>query len=335
MKSMDVHITRLLLLSIISFWSLSSVTRAQNTDSASRVISVKYSNLRDSELKSEKASGIEDIETRYQTEKKELRIAAMEKERKMGITLTIVGAALGLAIIGLSLFKQRITKNKEIIAQQRILQLEKEKQLVATQAILDGETAERARLARDLHDGLGGMLSAIKLNLHEVKRGIHLEGEDAIRFNQALEMLETSAKELRQVAHNMMPEALTRFGLKTSLQDFIRNVPNAYFHYFGDDVRIDPKLEVMIYRTAYELVNNAIKHAEAEDIHVQLVQQPDSVSLTVHDDGKGFNPDEIGEGNGLANIKRRVQSFNGTINIFSCASEGTEVNVEFKITAAA
>lgn len=289
-----------------------------------------YKNAIDARAGENFQRSLSEMEVKYETEKKELRIMAMQKEKRLGITLSIAGALLALAFIALLFFRQRITKHKEVIAEQKIVQLEKEKQLVATQSILDGETAERTRLARDLHDGLGGMLSVIKLNLYDVKKGIHLDSNEVIHFNQALEMLETSTKELRRVAHNMMPESLSRFGLKTSLDDFIRNIPGAHFHYFGNDQRLNPKLEVMVYRIAYELVNNAIKHADADSINVQLVQRPDSISLTVQDDGRGFDVDEIADGSGLQNIKSRVRSFNGFINIFSKPAEGTEVNVEFK-----
>lgn len=290
-----------------------------------------YRNVIDTRANENYQHSLSEMEVKYQTEKKELKIASMKKEKKLGITLTVLGAALALAVITLLSLRQRIINHKKEIAEQKIIQLEQEKKLVATQAVLDGETAERTRLARDLHDGLGGMLSVIKLNLYDVKKGVHIEGEDALRFNQALEMLESSTRELRRVAHNMMPEALSRFGLKTSLKDFVRNIPNATFHFFGDDKRLEPKLESMIYRTAYELVNNALKHAHANNINIQVIQHPDTISLTVEDDGKGFITTETSDGQGLQNIHYRVQSFGGSMNVFSQPAEGTEINVEFKI----
>ena len=274
---------------------------------------------------------LSELEVNYETEKKELQIASMLRERKLGITLSILGAVLTLVSIGFLINRQRAIRHKKLIAEQKILQLEQEKQLVATQAILDGETSERTRLARDLHDGLGGMLSVIKLNLYEVKKNLILEAEDVQRFNHALNMLNDSVGELRRVAHNMMPEALSRFGLKTSLQDFVHNIPNARFHYFGEDQRLNPKLEIIVYRTAYELVNNALKHAKASMINVQLVQHPDTVSLTVQDDGTGFDAQRKQDGNGLSNIQNRVASFNGQMSIFSAPNQGTEITVEFKI----
>ena len=290
----------------------------------------KYRLLIDKRASEEYQQSLSEMQTKYETEEKDIKISSMQKQGQFYGTM-LVSAILGLLLLTvILLLRQKNIKAKKQLAEQKVVQLEQEKQLVATQALLDGETAERTRLARDLHDGLGGMLSAIKLNLNDVKKGIHLDENDIIRFNQALEMLETSKKELRRVAHNMMPEALSRYGLKTSLQDFVRNISKAKFHYFGDDTRLDPKLEVMVYRTAYELINNALKHAEAKTINIELVQQPDSVSLTVQDDGKGFNPEIIKDVNGLQNIKSRVESFNGTMNIISLPGEGTEINVDFK-----
>ena len=290
----------------------------------------KYKNVIDKRANESFQQSLSEMEVKYDTEKKQLRIASLEKNRKITLLTALAGAAVLLMVIMFLFYRQHISNHKKEKAEHQVIQLEREKQLVAAQAVLDGETAERTRLARDLHDSLGGMLSVIKLNLYDVKKGMHLDGEDLVRFNQALEMLETSAKELRRVAHNMMPEALSRFGLKTSLKDFIRNIPNAYFHYFGEDQRLEPKMEAMIYRSASELVNNALKHAEAGQINVQLLQHPDSISLTVQDDGKGFDTTAISDGHGLQNIRNRVESFGGTMNIFSQAAEGTEINLEFK-----
>ena len=116
-----------------------------------------------------------------------------------------------------------------------------------------------------------------------------------------------------------------------ALQDFCDSLPNAQFHFFGDDRRLESKLEIMVFRSVHELVNNAIKHAEAQSIHVQIVQQVDRVSLTVQDDGRGFDPNERAKGSGLRNIRTRAQSVGGELTLFSEPGKGTEVNVEFKI----
>lgn len=227
--------------------------------------------------------------------------------------------------------RNKNTKAKKQLADNKVIQLEQEKQLVATQSVLEGETAERTRLARDLHDGLGGMLSAVKLNLFDMKKDVIIEEEDVFRFNKVLEMLDKSMRELRRVAHNMMPESLSRYGLNIALSDFCDSLPNVKFHRFGNNERLNQKLEIIVYRTVHELVNNALKHAEATEINVQLLQEEDRVSVTVQDNGKGFDPTVKTDGIGLISIQNRVTSFNGTMNICSKTGEGTEVNVDFKV----
>jgi len=133
------------------------------------------------------------------------------------------------------------------------------------------------------------------------------------------------------VAHHLMPETLSRFGLKPAVGDFCKTIPSIHFNYFGDESRLNPKIEVMVYRCIYELVNNALKHAGAKKIFVQILQRSDGIAFTVEDDGCGFDPSILTEGSGLRNIRTRVAAYNGIINIDSKAGEGTEVNVELRI----
>ncbi len=274
---------------------------------------------------------IAELGIKYETEKKEMQIALMQKERKLMLWLGVfIGAALLLLLIVL-LFRQRLINQKKKLAEQQVAQLEQQQQLIATKAVLDGETMERTRLARDLHDGLGGMLSAVKFNLHDMKQGTILEPADVTRFDKAMNMLDESINELRRVAHNMMPESLSRYGLKTALDDFCGNMSNVHFHYFGSECRLDRSLEIMLYRTILELVNNAIKHSDAKNIHVQVVQEPDRIALTVQDDGKGFDTQIETGGTGLKNIENRIESFNGSFEIYSKPGAGTEISAEFKL----
>lgn len=185
---------------------------------------------------------------------------------------------------------------------------------------LDSEIAERRRLARDLHDGLGGMLSVVKLNMYR---------ED--NLPKAKELLEQSMIELRRIAHHLMPEALHRYGLKASLEDFCNSVPAVKFRFYGEDVRLDKRFEVLIYHSAYELINNAIKYANAEIIHVQLVQDKYRVSLSVQDNGIGFDPLLTTEGTGLESIKERITKIGGIMNIDSSPTKGTGIYIEITL----
>lgn len=264
-----------------------------------------------------------DMEVKYETEKKALHIATLEKEKQLYIWLSILGGFVLLLALCIAFYRNRLNI-------QKVKQLEQEKLLIATQSELDGETAERTRLAQDLHDGLGGMLSAVRLNLIDVNTSTGSDMLGTNRFDKALDMLEKSINELRRVAHHIMPESLMRYGLRTAIEDFCHAIPYANFQFFGDEQEIDKRLAIVIYRSAFELVNNALKHADATVINVQLLIDNGLIALTVQDNGKGFNPENIQSGSGLKNIRTRISVYNGKMNIYSSPENGTEVTIEIE-----
>lgn len=272
-----------------------------------------------------------ELETKYEIKKKNSWIETLEQERKLIYWLSGSGILIFILLVTLLFFRNQIVKHQKVIAEQQIVQLKQEKQLIANQSILEGETAERSRLARDLHDGLGGMLSVVKLNLKGITTEAFVEHEDVKRYGKVLSMLDDSIKELRRIAHHLMPPSLLRDGLKASLLDFCNDIPSVQFHYFGNEHRLDNRLEILIYRSAYELVNNALRHAEATTINLQLVQEDDRVSLTVQDDGKGFDQGTVKKGMGLESVNNRVASFEGKMSIYSSPGAGSEINIEFQL----
>ncbi len=270
-----------------------------------------------------------DMEVKYETEKKEMRITSLEKEKTLYIWLGVTGITILSLAFGMLFFRNRLNMQKRKVAEQQVRQLEQEKQLIAAQAVLEGEATERSRLARDLHDGLGGLLSVVKLNLKEVKSYATMDNTDVVHFGKAVEMVDESIVELRRVAHHIMPESLMRYGLRVSLEDFCRAIPMASFHYYGSDTRLDSRMEVLIYRCAYELMNNAVKHSDATIINMQLIVDG-VVSLSVQDNGCGFDPAMVASGTGLENLRARVSVYNGKMNIYSSPEKGTEVNIEIE-----
>jgi len=279
-----------------------------------------------------------EMQAKYETEKKELKISALEEEKRLVIWLSITGGVVLLLALATFFFlwrwtiqKKRIAEQQRLLAEQQVIQLEQERQLVATQSVLDGETRERARLARDLHDGLGSILTGAKLNLMEMKKGVKSEYADKEHFDKTLVLLDESIREMRRVAHHLMPDSLSRFGLKAAVSDFCSNLPSVRFAYYGEESRLEPKLEAMIYRSVHELVNNALKHSEANNIIVQIIKEDDRIAFTVQDDGRGFDPSAVNQGMGLQNIRTRVDSYNGIFDIDSRTGEGTEINVEIQL----
>jgi signal transduction histidine kinase len=196
----------------------------------------------------------------------------------------------------------------------------KEKQLIAAKAMLEGKKEERKRLARDLHDGLGGMLSAVKIALVA----------DDVDLPFLREKINYCIEELARVAHHLMPASLSRFGLKAALEDYCLSFSNVKFHFFGEDRRFDERIEFEVYCCACELVNNSFKHSGATNIDLQLMLTGDHVMLTVYDDGCGFDQTLASKGAGLRNIKERIEVFNGKIDINTSPGNGTETNIELK-----
>jgi signal transduction histidine kinase len=306
--------------------------------------------LKDSVFKDKNQRQINYLGALYQSEKKEKEINQLQSEKQISeLTIkrrNVVIYALFVTIallLGISFLIYRNIRNKHIIVEQdleierqKIKELEKDRQIVATHAVLQGEETERKRLAQDLHDGLGGLLSGVKLKLTNMKGNFVLSQEYVNHFDNALSLLDNSISELRRVAHNMMPESLVKYGLKDALQDFCNQIDSdkkvkIHFQFFGEEKRIESSIETTVYRIAQELINNSLKHAEASELIVQLILKEARVHLTVQDNGKGFDPNTVDttKSAGLKNIRARVESFGGRIDLISTPGQGTEVTVEF------
>lgn len=273
---------------------------------------------------------------RFETEKKDaqlqLQSATLDKRKTWNI---ILGGTVGFIML-LSLLSYRNYRTRQNLQQQRITELETEKQLAATEAVLKGEEQERSRMAKDLHDGLGGMLSGIKYSLSNMKQNLIMTPDNAQAFERSIDMLDTSIKEMRRVAHNMMPEALLKFGLDEALKDFCNDVHNSgvikvnYQSIGLEGAVIENTRAITIYRIVQELLNNSIKHAAASQAIVQLSKSADNISITVEDDGKGFDTAVLksAKGMGWSNIQNRVEFLKGKMDVKSSAEKGTSVFIE-------
>ena len=259
-------------------------------------------------------SGLSQMEVLYETEKKEAQIAALDKER--GLYLWLLAAAIGLIVLLAVLFIYRHLAHR------------RQKALLAAKVALETETKERRILARDLHDSLGSMLSLLRIKY--LTPDLSPKGEGS----EYLKLLDATIEELRRVAHHLMPEELLRNGLVSALHDFAVSVPAATFQHFETEEVTTPlstrrggvgeAIELTLYRCAYELVNNAMKYAEATHIGIQLMQTAREVTLTVSDNGKGMAD---GNGMGLQNIRERIAPYHGTLRIVTSENEGTEINL--------
>ena len=157
-------------------------------------------------------------------------------------------------------------------------------------------------------------------------------------FERSLDMLDTSIKELRRVAHNMMPEMLTKFGLDEALKEYCNTINTAKllivkYQSLGMEARLDKSIEIIIYRIVQELLNNTMKHAAATEVFVQLIRDGNRLNVVVEDNGKGFDASlpENNKSAGLTNVRSRVDYLKGQLDIHAEPGKGTLVNIEFNI----
>jgi signal transduction histidine kinase len=310
----------------------------------------KYIDAADAVSSDEARKQMNFVNAKFKARERTFEIEKLETEKKVqhvtiqrrnAMVFALSGILMLSLIAGFALFRnfrisREVSRQKAEIQEQRIHELEQERQIIALNSTLQGEETERSRLARDLHDGLGGLLSGIKLTLMNMKGNSIITQEAIEMYDHALSLLDTSIKELRHVAHNLMPETLFRFGLRQTLSDFCEGVRNkglkVSFSFYGVEKRYSEKLEIASYRIIQELVNNAMKHAEASEINVQLVCEDERLSITVQDNGKGidFKASAESSGKGLDNIRSRVASFGGHFDLSSEHGKGTEATIEFK-----
>ena len=242
-------------------------------------------------------SSLSQMEVLYETEKKQAAIEQLEKEKRWFTTGSVlVGCILLLLVLLFFLLWRNVRQSKKN---------------AVVKAKLDGELAERVRIARDLHDRMGGLLTAVKQNV--------------IPESQASKLTDEAIREMRNVAHHLLPDALQRYGLKTALSDFCHTLKKVNFAFYDDDRHVEN--EEVIYCIVHELVNNAVKSSGAEHINVQLVVNEEATTINVSDNGNGHIYLES-DGSGLRNIRERLEAIGGRMDIYSKPDEGTEINIE-------
>ncbi len=313
--------------------------KLQQEDSAYTYLK-RYTVLKDTLAQLNKRKLVNELDAKYQSQKKEALLLSQQntiyKKNVLNYILTASAAVLVL-LVALVYYNYR---QKQKLQQQRISELETQQQLMATAAVLKGEEQERTRLAKDLHDGLGGMLSGIKYSFNNMKGNLVMTDENRLAFERSMDMLDSSIHEMRRVAHSMMPEVLLKFGLDTALKDFCNDINRmgvlkiAYQSIGLKDVQIPQTAAITIYRVVQELIHNTLKHAAAANAIVQVSYENGQFSLTAEDDGKGFDKKilEDSPGIGWNNIKSRVEFLKGKLDIRSEKNKGTSVHIEIDLS---
>lgn len=308
-------------------------------------------NITDSINSSESKLKINELETKYRSAQSRQKIAALQAQNRqaalntknerlytgiLGIGCLLLFAVLGFAILN-ARNKRKLAEQKEINYQQQLGEMEQKQQLKVAKAMLDGEELERERIARDLHDGLGGMLAGVKINLSSWAEDQSDIWEDQ-SFRRTVGQLDAAVSELRRIARNMVPDTLLKFGLETALKDlcefYMRDGLEISCESFGIRKDIPLTVQLNVYRIIQELISNSIRHSGAAHILMQCSQNGSSIFITFEDDGSGFDPDAVRnkKGMGLDNLNNRIAYLKGDMEILSAPGEGTTINIELSTT---
>jgi len=290
-----------------------------------------YAESKDSLYTDELGDKFAKLETEYKTLEKEKTIQQQEfaiKQKNYWITgiagLLVLGGLLSYSTYRRYKLKQQARLNAEILKQQEL----------ATKAVLEAEEAERQRIAKDLHDGVGQMMSAAKMNLSAYESEVQFTNpEQRNSFDKIIQLVDESCKEVRSVSHNMMPNALLKNSLASAVREFIDKLDQrtlqVHLYTEGLDERLDSNVETVLYRIIQECVNNVIKHSGASTLDISVVKDKDGISATVEDNGKGFDTTDKTkfDGIGLKNISTRVEYLKGTVDFDSTIGKGTLVAI--------
>lgn len=288
--------------------------------------------LKDSILNLEKINAVNLLEVKYRMAQKDKEIA----ENKLMITSQKAKIVRNNILIwGLILIALATIIILRIYYYNRQRSEKQRRKIAVWQALSEGEEKERARIARELHDGIGGLLSTLKMQLGILAK--RMPGVAAIDiYHESRSILDNTMAEVRKTAHNLMPELILRHGLVEAIRIFCNNIRDDEglkmdFQYYGYIGNLEPGFQLAVYRIIQELLQNVLKHAHAAAVLVQLSRHSDVLDITVEDNGKGFDPSAERKGMGLDSMERRVKELGGNMHISSALGKGTYIYIEFNL----
>jgi signal transduction histidine kinase len=308
----------------------------------------QYTALSDSLFNIEKKGQIADIETKYKTEKKEKEILVLKektaRQEKQQIENNLklenrkkwmVGLVSGMAaIIFLAMYLIQRNRRIEMAKRDAAIILERE---LGLKAVIEGQEEERKRIAKDLHDGIGQQLSGLKMAWQVLSKHISDKTpEETQELKNLTKTLDDATAEVRTISHEMMPRALSEFGLIPAIQDMLEKCLGPTnlkyeFEHFKVESRFAENVEISLYRITQELINNIIKHSGATEVAIQLIKSKSKLLLIVEDNGHGFDSKSKGDGIGLMNIKSRLNTINGKVNFEPSPNSGTVATIRIPV----
>lgn len=314
-----------------------------------------YKTVADSLFANKNREQILELEQKYQTTEKEkelLKIKSQHQEqafalqKNRGIAIVSASLCMLLVVLGFTWYrtqknKKRLLEQKELLLQEELKNHRQESKINLYNAMLQGEERERSRLARDLHDGLGGMLANVKMKLSAVTDYIDrqiIDTKTITDLQSIIGQLDQSVNELRRVSSNLMPDSLLYRGLEDALKDLRKSMTQPHmsidFQSAGLSGNYSHPFLISVYRIVQELLANALKHSDADQVWVQCSQENEILYLSVEDNGKGFESSSgnVNEkGMGLSNIRNRIALLNGHFEIDTYPGKGSSFHVQIPL----
>lgn len=304
-----------------------------------------YVQYRDSLQKTEVSARLNELDVKYHTLEKDKSLADqqlsitkkdLELRKKSQLLIALGGGLLLVVAVAGGLYIHFRQKHQLQLQQMQLMQ--KESELAMAQATMEGEEKERARIARNLHDGAGSILSGVKLYLSSLETQ-YQELSGSTSYRNTLGLLNEAVTEIRDTSHNLMPRLLFEEGIEAAAAAYCEKLGRnksleIEYQSYGEPRRFSPHFELMIYRMLQELLNNVMKHAAASHVLVQLNFNEDAFSMIVEDNGKGMEVGKDGAGIGMYSLRSRASAFRGSMEVDS-SDGGTSVSFEFPVNGSA
>ncbi len=321
-----------------AYWGLASSYAQTGNDRLAFTYQQKHSLLIDSLMNEDMAKTINKMEVQYRTREKDKILTQQNlllqyKESKLREkNLWIGGIALSSSLSILLLIN--FFRHRQKIRKEKMITMERDQEAERLQAAVEAEEQERNRIARDLHDGVGVLLSAAMMNYTALGKKDNpwpLSATDT--YQEGLKILQEMQKEIRVIAHNLVPDVAARQNLAEALQTLIKRIEQGRdikieLSLYGRVTTLEPERNLSVYRMMEELIQNVIKHAEATQIQIQLMFHEEQLNIIVEDNGKGFDTEIASGGMGLHNLHNRAEKLNGHLSIVSQKGSGTTVEFE-------
>ncbi len=289
-----------------------------------------YSIIKDSITPIENAREINEIQTKYETEKKENQIIQQKlkiQKQESNLLYAIFGGALVVfVLIGIFVYNRKTQKLK-------LKQLQQEKEKAILNSFILGEERERKRISHELHDGVAAMIGAANMSLESIP---HLPQEKRMeQLSKVQGILEHSHRDIRHIAHNLLPTVLEEEGLIQATEQFVSEINETQLVNITVTDRNSkadqhpPQLQLMLFRVIQELINNIVKHSQAQNAQVTFSNSKNGINIEITDDGIGYDDTTATTGKqGLYSIAQRLKSIGGKFKISKRSRGGTQAKIE-------